>query len=194
MNFNQAPYVPGRPKGPQRTAKGSPWALQREPKGPKGRPKGAQGLPKESKGAQSRPRGRQRRPKDTQRKPKEAKGKRYISKNSRSTAQADVMLWYIYIYIYIWTTFFRSNRKKHLNGKKTFQDSYIFNDFLWILLQNWSESGQNGHRPSLRLGPFSTPNCSEMLWIQRVFTIFGASQPMHTSDHGRGKSQASEIN
>ena len=28
---------------------------------------------------------------------------------------------------------------------------------------NGSESGQNGHRPSLRLGPFSIPECSETL-------------------------------
>ena len=79
-----------------RTAKATPKGGQREPKGtprlPKGHPKGAHGLPNESKGAQSRSRGRQRRSKDTQRQPKEAKGKRYISKNSRSTAQADVML------------------------------------------------------------------------------------------------------
>jgi hypothetical protein len=98
------------PKG-SRTAKAIPKGGQREPKGtpkgPKGHPKGAQGLPNESKGAQSRSRGRQRRSKDTQRQPKEAKGKRYISKNSRSTAQADVMLIgslmvYVYVvYVYV---------------------------------------------------------------------------------------------
>ena len=51
--------------------------------------------------------------------------------------------------------------------------------FLRIFLQIWSEFGQNGHRPSLRLGPFPIPKCSEMLWIQSVFAMFGASQPMH---------------
>ena len=71
MNFKQAPYVPGWPKGAQRPAKGSPRASQKEPQEPKGRPKGAQGLPKESK---RRPKSAQGTPKALQRHPKEAKG------------------------------------------------------------------------------------------------------------------------
>ena len=78
----------GSSEGGKREAKGAPkgtTGIQRMPKGPKEHPKGAQGFPKESKGHQSRPKGGQRRS-------KEAKGKRYIPTNSRSTAQADVML------------------------------------------------------------------------------------------------------
>ena len=80
------------PKGSPKRAKGSPRAGQRDPKAPKGRPEAAQGLPKESK---RRPKSAQGAPKAFQRHPKEAKGsqrERYMSKNSRSTAQADVML------------------------------------------------------------------------------------------------------
>ena len=84
--------LPMWPKGCPKRAKGSPRAGQRDPKAPKGRPERAQGLPKESK---RRPKSAQGAPRAFPRHPKEAKGsqrERYISKNSRSTAQADVML------------------------------------------------------------------------------------------------------
>ena len=65
--------APGRPKGPP---KGAQW----HPKGAQGQPKGSpMGAPKSS------PRARQRHT-------REAKGTRYIFTNSRSTAQAAVML------------------------------------------------------------------------------------------------------
>ena len=79
---------------------------QREPKG---RPKGAEGLPKESK---RKPKSAQGTPKALQRRPKEAKGEDiYISKNSRSTAQADVMLGYIVQGVHLW------NQMSILKGK-----------------------------------------------------------------------------
>ena len=81
--------LPMWPKGSPKRAKGSPRAGQRHPKAPEGRPEGAQGFPKESKRS---PKSAQRKPKAFQRHPKEAKGKRYISQNSKSTAQVDVML------------------------------------------------------------------------------------------------------
>ena len=84
--------LPIWPKGSPKRAKGSPRAGQRDPKAPKGRPEGAQDLPKELKWSRKSAQGA---PKAFQRHPKEAKGsqrERYISKNSRSTAQADVML------------------------------------------------------------------------------------------------------
>ena len=80
------------PRGCPKRAKGRPRVGQRDPKAPKGRPERAQGLPKESK---RRPKSAQGAPRAFPRHPKEAKGsqrERYISKNSRSTAQADVML------------------------------------------------------------------------------------------------------
>ena len=83
--------LPMWPKGCPKRAKGRPRAGQRDPKAPKGRPERAQGLPKESKW---RPKSAQGAPRAFPRHPKEAKGsqrERYISKNSRSTAQADVM-------------------------------------------------------------------------------------------------------
>ena len=67
---------------------------QREPKG---RPKGAQGLPKESK---RKPKSAQGTPKALQRHPRKPKGKIYIKK-SRSTAQADVMLYLYNISVYV---------------------------------------------------------------------------------------------
>ena len=87
--------LPMWPKGCPKRAKGGPRAGQRDPKAPKGRPERAQGLPKESKRS---PKSAQGAPKAFQRHPKEAKRsqrERYISKNSRSTAQADVMLYLI---------------------------------------------------------------------------------------------------
>ena len=80
------------PRGCPKRAKGRPRVGQRDPKAPKGRPERAEGLPKESK---RRPKSAQGAPRAFPRHPKEAKGsqrERYISKNSRSTAQADVML------------------------------------------------------------------------------------------------------
>ena len=80
------------PRGRPKRAKGRPRVGQRDPKAPKGRPERAEGLPKESK---RRPKSAQGAPRAFPRHPKEAKGsqrERYISKNSRSTAQADVML------------------------------------------------------------------------------------------------------
>ena len=72
-NFNQAPYAPGRPKRPQRMAKGTPKEPKVRPRAPKEikrSPELAQGLPK-----------------TLQRHTKEAKGSRRD---------------YVYIYIYIY--------------------------------------------------------------------------------------------
>jgi len=83
----------GAPKGSHRwpkMAKGIPKDGQREPKGAQRDLKGSQKIQKELKSAQGAP-------KTPQRHPKEAKGQRYISKNSRSTTQADIMLRFSYL-------------------------------------------------------------------------------------------------
>ena len=64
MNFNQAPYVPGRPTGP-------PKGGQREPKGT---PKGTKGNQRGPKDAQREPKGCQRSQKEPKVGPREAKG------------------------------------------------------------------------------------------------------------------------
>ena len=89
---NDVALAQGSPMG----AKGHPKGAQGHPKGakeaqrdPKGHPKGAQGHPK---GAKASPKSTQRKPKAPQRHPNEAKGTTSIFTNSRSTAQAAVML------------------------------------------------------------------------------------------------------
>ena len=89
--------TPGRPKGLQRTANGSPKSLesQRHPSRPQGVPQvprdgqvEPKGIPK---GAEGSPMSFQKKPKA----PKDTRGKpagHYIFANSRSTAPADVML------------------------------------------------------------------------------------------------------
>ena len=75
-----------------RLAKGIPKAGQREPKGI---PKGTTGAQRESKGSPKSQKEPQVGPGGAKGGPKTPKGsqrERYISKNSRSTAQADVML------------------------------------------------------------------------------------------------------
>ena len=75
-----------------RMAKGIPKAGQREPKGT---PKGTTGAQRESKGSPKSQKEPQVGPGGAKGGPKTPKGsqrERYISKNSRSTAQADVML------------------------------------------------------------------------------------------------------
>ena len=87
----------------QRDPKGRLKGAQGHSKGNHRSPKDAPRAPKRVKRSQKSVQGA---PKVLQRHPEEAKGsqrERYISKNSRSTAQADVMLCNIYIYIYIYT-------------------------------------------------------------------------------------------
>jgi len=70
MNFNHAPYVPGRPKGSQRAAKEKKEG-QGHSKGNQRGPKDVQRTPKD---AQREPKGSQRSQQDTKVGPREAKG------------------------------------------------------------------------------------------------------------------------
>jgi len=70
MNFNKAPYVPGRPRRPRRAAKGSPRGLQRDPKDVQREPKGFQTSQKEPKVGPGGAKGARKTPKGSQRKPK----------------------------------------------------------------------------------------------------------------------------
>jgi len=96
-NFKQNPedglkVAQGAPKGSHgcpKTAKGTPKDSQREPKGTQRTPKWS---PRAPKGVKRSPKSAPGAPKTPHRHPKEAKGKRFMSKNSRSTTQADVTL------------------------------------------------------------------------------------------------------